>query len=148
MKLTIYRFCLLVILPIAVGSLIYVGWRTTSLWVFHWLAFCGIPSNVFRPSAGLPSVVLYSLPDGCWVIAGTSWMLMIWKRLHPWVFTFVALAIGGEFGQAAGIVPGTFEWNDVSFYTFGFILALIGYRYAETPMVDNSLTHHDRPRCG
>jgi hypothetical protein len=147
MTLPIYRFCFFVILPVALGSLIYVGWRTNSLLVFHWLAFFGIPSNVFRPSADIPAVVLYSLPDGCWVFAGTSWMLMIWKRLHPWIFSFLGLAVGGEFGQLLDIVPGTFEWNDVFFYTFGFILALMGHRHAETLLVNNCLAHNDRPRC-
>jgi len=149
MKLhNISMFGAFVILPIALGTVIYVGWRTTSLLVFDWMAICGIPADVFRPAANLPQPLLYSLPDGCWVFAGTSWMLIIWRRLHAWVFIFAALAIGGEFGQAVQIVPGTFEWNDITFYTGGFILALIGHKYAQTLFIYNRPIGHGRTCCG
>jgi hypothetical protein len=144
----ISMFGAFVILPIAFGTAIYVGWRTTSLLVFDWMAICGIPVDVFRPHTNIPQVLLYSLPDGCWVFAGTSWMLIIWRRLHAWVFIFAGLAIGGEFGQAFQIVPGTFEWNDITFYTGGFILALIGHEYAQTLFVYHRLASHGRTRCG
>ena len=152
MKLNnISMFSACVIWPIALGTAIYVGWRTTSLLVFDWMAICGIPSDVFRPRTNIPKVLLYSLPDACWVFAGTSWMLIIWRRLHAWVFIFGALAIGGEFGQAFQIVPGTFEWKDITFCTGGFILALIGHKYAQTLFINNRLTDYGctcRRQCG
>jgi hypothetical protein len=137
-----------VLLPLAVGAAIYVGWRTTSLLVFDWMAICGISRDVFRPTVGLPETLLYSLPDGCWVFAGTSWMLIIWRRLHLWVFVFLTLAIGGEFGQALRLVPGTFEWNDIGFYLGGFLLALIGHAHAQTLLIDNRALAHGRTCCG
>lgn len=141
-------FTMLVLFPIAIGTAIYVGWRTTSLLVFDWMALFGIPHDVFRPAVNLPSPILYSLPDGCWVLAGTTWMLLIWRSWHPWVFVFAALAIGGEFGQAFDFVPGTFEWTDVCFYLGGFILALIGFEYAKTLSLHSRVVGYGHSRCG
>jgi len=141
-------FAALVVLPVALGTTVYVGWRSTSLLVFDWMAFFGIPNNVFRPAANLPQTLLYSFPDGCWVFAGTSWMLLIWRRIHPWVSVFAVLAIGGEVGQRFGLVPGTFEWNDIAFYVGGFISACIGYKYEKALFVDNRAIGHDRACSG
>ena len=141
-------FSLFVILPIGVGTGIYVGWRSTSLLVFGWMATCGVPQDFFRQTANLPHPLLYSLPDGCWVFAGTSCMLMIWRRLHAWVFVFVALAICTEFGQAVQVIPGTFEWNDITFYVSGFFLPMIGYKYAKTRPIHNIAIDNGCPRFG
>ena len=137
-----------VVLPIAIGTAIYLGWRSTTLLVFHWMAICGIPDDVFRPHINLPQPLLYSLPDGCWAFAGTSWMLLIWRRLHPWVFVFVVLGAGGELGQALSLVPGAFEWNDIGFYIGGFAFALIGYTYAQTLFINNRPLGHGGTCCG
>jgi len=144
----VLMFSAFVLLPIAIGIAIYVGWRTTSLLIFNWMAFLGIPHDVFRPAVNLPPTILYSLPDGCWVLAGTSWMLLIWQRFHPWIFVFAALAIGGEFGQAVHLVPGTFEWTDIAFYLGGFVLASVGYKHAQTLFINRRTVGHGRPCCG
>lgn len=135
-------FIALVVLPIALGTAVYVGWRSTNLLIFDWMAIIGIPDNVFRPSVNLSQSMLYSFPDGCWVFAGTSWMLFIWRRISPWVFAVAILGIGSELGQGIGLVPGTFEWNDIVFYVGGFILSCIGYKYAKTHFIDNRSFGH------
>ena len=145
---SIFMFGAFVVLPIAIGTAIYVGWRTTTLLVFHWIATSGIPADVFRSNMTFAQPLLYSLPDGCWVFAGTSWMLLIWGRLHPWVFALVVLGVGGELGQALRLVPGTFEWNDIAFYIGSFILAFIGYNYAQTLFISNRPVGHGRTCCG
>jgi len=144
---TVPIFTVFVLLPLAVGVAIYVGWRSTTLLVFDWMAALGVPAHPFRATADLPQPLLYSLPDGCWAFAGTSWMLLIWRRLHPWVFVFVVLGVGSEFGQALGLVPGTFGWNDVAFYVAGSILAYTGYYCVQTLSVGNRSVDHGRPCC-
>ena len=149
MKLgNLVMFGVFVILPIIVGVAIYVGWRATSLAVFDWMAVCCIPTDVFRPAIGLPQSLLYSLPDACWVFAGTSWMHLIWHRMHPWVFIFLILAIGAEVGQALCIVPGVFDWIDIVFYIGGFLLALSGYTHAQTLLVNYGVIGDGRARSG
>ena len=130
-------FAVFVLLPISAGTLVYVGWRPTSLLVFDWMEVMGIPRDVFRPAVNPPGPILYSFGDGAWVFAGTSWMLLIWQRLHPWVFVFFVLGLGGEVGQALGLVPGTFDWGDVASYIAAFVLACMGVRYAQTFVFDN-----------
>ena len=112
-----------VVLPVGVGAFIYVGWRSTDLLVFRWIEVVGATGLVYRPSVPLPGWVLYSLPDGCWVYAYTSWLLMIWGRMTAWVFTGVVLAVGAELGQLIGIVPGTYDHLDMAFYVGAFFLA-------------------------
>jgi hypothetical protein len=75
----------------------------------------------------LPEWLLYSLPDGLWVYAITSWVIMIWNRDPPlaWLVIGAALGIGGELGQVIGIVPGTYQHLDMVFLTCGFLIACL-----------------------
>ena len=128
MKRAIY-FLLHVVLPVAVGTAIYIGWRDQNMWVFRGIDAVGANWLVVRPDIPLPGWVLYSLPDGCWVYAYTSWMLMIWRRMNLWVVTGVVLAVGGELGQlqVVGLVPGTYDNTDMVCYLGGFLLSWVIY---------------------
>lgn len=126
MKTPIF-FLLNVFLPTVVGTAVYVGWRSTNLLVFKWLEIVGLTGFVMRPSWQLPEWALYSLPDGCWVYATTSWLLLIWGRITVWAWLAVIMAIGSEFGQLMGFVPGTYQTLDVIFYSLGFLLSLVTY---------------------
>lgn len=125
-------FCLHVILPIAIGAAIYLLFRTTSLLVFDWVAKAHLSEVTFAArqllsGIHLPEWLLYTLPDGLWVYAVTSWMILIWKGNPPfhWLFVGLALAVGGEIGQAIAIVPGTYQHLDILFYVTGFLLACL-----------------------
>lgn len=131
-------FLIQVVLPIAVGACIYVGWRSTDLLVFRWLEAVGADGLIVRPDVPLPFWVLYALPDGCWVYAYTSWMLLIWGRMVPWVYSGVVLALGAELGQLVGLVPGTYDNLDMVFYVGAFILA--GVAHAQAPVVNCGAT--------
>src|SRR5687768_6416071 len=80
---------------------------------------------VSRPAVPLPHWLLYSLPDGCWVYAYTSWMMLIWGRPVLWVWSGVILAVGAELGQLLGPVPETYDNLDMAFYVGAFILAMV-----------------------
>lgn len=137
----IIRFLIHVIVPTAIGTAVYVGWRSTDLLVFRWIEYCRLSGLVFRPTIDLPHWLLYSLPDGCWVYAATSWMLLIWKRLVPWTWVAVVLAVGAEYGQLFGFVQGTYQTLDVLFYIGGFILA--GVLNEKTSLVNVRNIGHD-----
>jgi hypothetical protein len=120
-------FCLHVVLPTAIGAAIYLLYRSTHLLVFEWLTACRLLPWVLLAReycAGfqLPEWLLYSLPDGLWVYAITSWMILIWSRNPPlpWLLVGVMLGCGGELGQIVGIVPGTYQHLDMVFYLVGF----------------------------
>ena len=119
------RFVIHVLLPTALGAGIYLGWRSNDLLVFRWIDAVGLSDWIYRPQGTLPEVVLYSLPDGCWVYATTSWMLIIWGRVVAWVYVGLILAVGAEVGQWAGFVPGTYDSLDMLFYIGGFALARV-----------------------
>ena len=122
-----------VVLPLAIGTAIYVGWRSTDLVVFRWIDAIGASDLLIRPRFPLPEWMLYSLPDGCWIYAATSWLLLIWKRSSAWVFAILLLALAHEFCQLAGIVSGTYQHLDVAFYIGGFLLA--GGCHAQAPVL-------------
>ena len=117
-----------VFMPLFIGGWIYISCRTPNLLVFDLLYLLQIDPTPIRVNYDIPHFVKYCLPDGCWVYAGTSWMLLIWGRLGPWIYLYVLLAVGGEFGQLAGIVPGTFEWFDVIACLLGFYIPLLVLR--------------------
>jgi hypothetical protein len=108
------------VLPIALGTAIYVLWRTQQLLVFRWVEALGLMPAVSTArdalagiGRALPAWVLYSLPDALWVYAGTAFYALVWNpgpgrpRLF-WTSLPGVLALGGELGQALGAVPGTF----------------------------------------
>lgn len=136
----IVRFILHVVVPTAFGTSVYVGWRSTNLLVFEWIDYFALNAFVFRPSIVLPDWLLYSFPDGCWVYATTSWMLLIWNRFVLWTWIAVLLAASAEFGQLLGLVQGTYQTLDVLFYLGGFVLA--GALNEQTHMVSVSNTCH------
>jgi len=115
-------------LPISLGGLIYLLFRDSSLLMFRWAGWLGLDGLIEAarvhslPHAGsIPEWILFSLPDGVWVFACTAFFARLWHdgrwaaRLF-WIGMGSLLAIGGELGQAAGLVPGTFDWADMIFY--------------------------------
>ena len=119
------------ILPILIGSIIYIGWRSTNLNIFQWLDHFGLLSQtvIFRAQINslgiqLPKVILYSFPDGLWVYALTSYFIIIWKKINIWTFVGISIAFFSELGQLIGFFPGTYSNMDVLFYMFSFILSM------------------------
>jgi hypothetical protein len=107
------------------GSAIYLGWRSTDLLVFRWIESLGLALLMVRPVWDLPSWLMYSFPDGCWVYAITSWMLIIWQRFNAWVVTGFVLAVASEIGQMLSLVPGSFDALDLFFYFIGFAIPVV-----------------------
>ena len=117
--------------PVAVGTTIYLLFRTETLLVFQWVEVLGIGTRLAelrQASFGieLPAWLLFSFPDGVWVYAATSWLVLIWRPsiCWPWVLLPVTLAVGSEVGQALAVIPGTYETCDIGFYIVGFLLAV------------------------
>lgn len=120
-----------VVLPIAIGAIVYLLFRSPQLLVFRWIDALGLLDETmvirhYLDFMRLPDAFLYSLPDGLWVYAVTNSMLLIWGGRPPayWLFAGLSLAVGGEVGQALSFVPGTYEHLDIIAYFLGFSLAL------------------------
>lgn len=120
-----------------VGGLIYVLFRTDSLVMFQWFKKLGIIDvvnylrNYTLPiSIYLPEWVLYSLPDGLWILSYQFLMLYIWKgniskTNFIWLILLPMIAILSEIGQLFGVISGIFDWADILCYLIGFILPYI-----------------------
>jgi hypothetical protein len=111
-----------------VGSLLYLGGRSTDLLMFGWADALGLGSTVaaWRAISGpvlstWPEFVVLSVPFGLWVYA-----LTVLLRSTAWVTVAPVLAVGAELGQGVGLVPGTFDGIDL-IVLLGFVaLALAG----------------------
>ncbi len=131
------RVLLHIVLPLGVGSLIYILWRTPTLRVFKWSDALGIASGVFRlrhffaPCRQiLPAWALFNLPAALWMYAMAAWFelaLLGRDRRYRWIWLSIALClgVGSELGQLCQVLPGTFDGKDVAFYLAGWIAAII-----------------------
>ncbi len=126
------------VLPIFIGGMIYLAFRDTSLLMFSWAETIGLDAAIeamrvhtlpHRP--GIPDWILFSVPDGVWVFACTTFFARLWHDgawyyRAFWIGLGPALAIGGELGQLTwiGLVPGTFDPADLLFYVVSGVAAL------------------------
>lgn len=130
----LFEFCIKVILPLLFGALIYIFYRPKNLLMFDWLNFLGFKDslNSLRPTAQqqfsrIPEWVIYSLPDGLWVLSYTFLMSLIWaseQRIIKPFFIFFGLifSLSLELGQYFKIIPGNFDFNDLIFINLGFLI--------------------------
>lgn len=124
------------VLPLVVGSMIYLLWRSDELMMFQvanslgmlgWIEICREVAEPAKPF--LPPWSLFSLPYAIAIYAYTSFCGRLW-RSEPMglrvgvAFAAGALALGCEGAQWLGVVPGTFDWMDVALCCTG---ALSGY---------------------
>jgi len=111
------------ILALVAGGLVYLLWRSPTLWMFGWCEVLGLGRHLasLRVVAELhepPRWLLYSFPDGAWAFAGTVVMRGIWASGKGvmkafWTSVIPILAIGSEIGQRFGFVPGGYDFNDL-----------------------------------
>ena len=117
--------------PLGLGSFIYIGFRSKTLYMFRVFEALGMdrPIRFLRDQLQdvfLPEWVLYSLPDGCWTLAFTSFILQnTAKKLTPWLLFPITMSVGAEIGQWAKMIPGTFDTTDLLFCTFGVGLSFL-----------------------
>ena len=129
------HFLLYVVVPTTAGALVYVFFRSTGLLAFRWLSAIGLYDVAMECrhsvlNIHLPDWLVFSVPDGLWVFALTSWIIQVWhgRPPCPWLLAGLVLAVGSELGQAASIVPGTYQHEDIFCYVAGFLLALLRLR--------------------
>lgn len=129
--------CLHVFLPLFLGAIIYVLFRSESLLMFNWFHLLGVDEIIrsLRIQAApyrncIPEFILFSIPDGVWVYSITVLMGALWHNTSLsvrffWVSIGPILGIGGELGQILGFVPGTFDYNDLLICFSAIVGALI-----------------------
>lgn len=121
-------------IPISIGCLIYVFFRSKQLLLFHWIKFIGFHGLVDTirhytlPLKNiLPNWVYFSLPNGLWVYSFNSAILLLWpnnglnKKL--WLNIPFSTGILIEVFQFFNFISGTFDILDIVFIILGVLLS-------------------------
>ena|SRR5687768_974361 len=117
---------------LVLGSLIYIIARSEAIVLNHYVAGAA-DGEILTSLQGLisndniPSWVIYSLPDGLWMLALATSIMMIWHyelNYSSIVYTVVASISGVMFEilQGLSLIPGTFDWSDIFFVTAASVL--------------------------
>ena len=107
------------------GSFIYLKYRSETLLMFKWAETLGLNysiSSIRGSSSVLNSqqtkYVVFSVPFGMWVISFCCFIGTIWHKDSSvagiiWRLFVPAIAISSEFLQFLGLLPGTYDKNDL-----------------------------------
>ena len=124
-----------VIIPILFGGMIYIAFRSKSLKMFNWFDIIGLESvidfvrqNLIPFQNQFPTWFFNSLPDGLWVYAFTSALLIIWnnnfQEVKYWLLFPIVLGAGVEIAQGFRLFTGTFDIVDLLFTILGIIISI------------------------
>ena len=107
-----------IVLPLFVGSTIYLLFREKSLLMFRWFSYLKLDfvidflrSNFYGYRTCIPKSVLFSLPDALWVYSFTMFLSIYFKNKILLSAIFIGSAIT-EISQLWFVV-GTFDIYDV-----------------------------------
>lgn len=119
-----------VIAPLGIGTTVYILWRGRGIRLFDWLGAAGLHPLVAQAREGaasvrVPRAILYTLPDAMWAYAFGAALGLVWMGGAPlsralWLLSAGGIACAIELGQAASIIPGTFDWLDLAAIGGGF----------------------------
>lgn len=131
-------YILFSVLLILIGELIYIIYRPLTLYMFRAFEQIGLLDNIiffrasrlFPPIGTVPEWVVYSLPDGMWLLSYMFAMEFIWnndgkfiKLLFIWIMP-IAIIIH-EFFQLMRLANGTWDINDLTSYIIAIIIYLL-----------------------
>ncbi|MDR0228198.1 MAG: hypothetical protein LBI72_03950 [Flavobacteriaceae bacterium] len=114
------------VLPVIIGGLIYLTYRSDTLIMFDWFYKIGLSdviyflrSNEFLHKLSVPNWVKFSLPDALWLFSFNYILLVLWdfninKHSIFWLLLASIIGVFSEIGQLIGIVPGTFDIVDLA----------------------------------
>jgi len=136
-------------MPLIVSCVIYVFFRDADLLYFE--GFLGFENELnFVSSISdtlIWDVIIYSLPDGLWVYSWTVCMMLIWRNEKkqacgsPWAYVGVICGVLFEVFQFFGLLPGTFDLNDVLISLLLFLMAIVNFRKLISKSVLRGCTH-------
>ena len=121
-----------IVLPLFLGGIIYLIFRSPKLLMFKWVKCIGIYYYLyelriyFLPlKKNLSEWFLYTLPNTLWIYSFTSYMIVIWESTNRNLIKFfcillpLILGIISEILQLLQIIPGTFDKIDLLFCFIG-----------------------------
>lgn len=140
------RICIcLSAFSILTGGIIYILFRASEPLFFRWLNVAGfehwlavIRQHSLNHDPILSEWIVFSLPNGLWAFAYALVITSIWSgsksRLRfPWTTSIPVLVWGYELFQYAGILPGTFCFQDLALGSLGLITGMaVGLKIDKT----------------
>ncbi|MBR0166990.1 MAG: hypothetical protein IJQ13_08965 [Prevotella sp.] len=124
---------ILSIILVSIGGCIYLMQRTTGILIFRIIDFLGLSDVIagLRTSVvQMPEFVVFSLPGGLWSASyllladallchQSSVMRLSWGALIPMI------GLVSELLQAAGLCPGTADWQDAVCYGIPYVVYVL-----------------------
>lgn len=113
------------LIPLLLGGLIYVTYRTDTLIMFSWFKNLQLQSitdafrsNTFLQKLDVPDWIKFSLPDALWLFSFTYTNLLLWdftitKQSIIWICLAPVIGLVFEIGQLVNVIPGTFDLTDL-----------------------------------
>lgn len=125
-----------VFIPLFLGGLVYLFFRSERLIMFEWLKSLGIKNgfdllreNFVSINTYLPSWFIFSLPDALWVYSFTSAIILIWNNERKVAVTLLLIPLilgpGVELLQLLNLFKGTFDVIDLTLTICAFLLSII-----------------------
>jgi hypothetical protein len=112
--------------PILIGITIYAFWRG--------LHFIDPTEKIFPlfSATNIPKWIKYNLPDGLWLYALLSVLLLIWeekisRHFVAWLLLAIIFSFLTEALQAYHLIPGTFDWNDLLAYLIAVTFCFLNF---------------------
>lgn len=129
------RFQLVTVLmgmvSLMIGSCLYLLYRPDTLMMFEVCKYLGVYDFVMshRPQEQIESWIVYSLPDGLWLLAYILLMNALWNfqvrtSIHA-SLPLVLIAIGSELLQIPHLVSGLFDWMDLICYVMACVIGFV-----------------------
>lgn len=121
------------VLPLLVGGILYLGFRTNSLLMFKWFKIIGLESLIIKfrdlvSPAIISKWVIYSLPNGLWSFSFIFFILFFTEDLSRtrklWLVIVISIIVGCELLQKLKLIRGTFDIFDLTTNIFFITLAL------------------------
>lgn len=127
-------------LLLATGCLIYLLFRSKTLYIYVWCKALGLAVFIDTLRLAvldwqLPSFIKFSLPDGLYCAAYLFIIDAIWHEDQGWKkYVFLAIVpvvtISSEVLQGLGLVRGTFDILDLLCYSIPPIIYYLNYLYS------------------
>jgi len=132
-----YDFLFHVIVPLVIGSIIYLFFRSTPIIAFESIINTTPENNLF-PHSKLIQALIGSVPDFCWMYAFlSSQTRTIWNGVNkvplPILFGIYIIPIFTEYLQKINWIPGTGDWIDVLAYSSAIICNLYFHKLFPLP---------------
>jgi hypothetical protein len=125
---------LLAIISLFAGLVLYALFRNAHFIAYNWVGMPNVVHTaVLQHKNPLGTILVYSVPDGLWLLSGIFLIRAVWCTNQKWcaryVRCFCAIGLLWEFLQAKGVTPGTFDVWDVTLLSAAAIIEGIVYTY-------------------